>query len=140
MIYNRLDRTPEEKMFGSPAGNRIWASWPACRWPSGFLSGKYKPGKAFGIEMCEPGRIERPWIRNFATWKRFAARKCRPARTWPSGRWRGALQHPAVTGVIPGCKKWNRSAPTRGRRSWQWCERTIRRRGNGRDPNSSAWT
>ncbi len=103
VIYNRLDRTPEEQVFGicEKQDLGVLARVPLA---SGFLSGKYKPGTAFGErdirarqdrasmeqklrEVEEIRRAEVPPGANMAEW----------ALAW-------CLQHPAVTSVIPGCK------------------------------------
>jgi aryl-alcohol dehydrogenase-like predicted oxidoreductase len=103
VIFNRLDRTPEEQVF--PICQKqdlgVLARVPLA---SGFLSGKYKPGSSFGAndvragqdkavidqrlrEVEEIRRREVPADINMAEW----------ALAW-------CLQHPAVTAVIPGCK------------------------------------
>ncbi len=103
VIYNRLDRTPEEQVFGicQKQGLGVLARVPLA---SGFLSGKYKPGSSFGKndvradqdrasmdqklrEVEEIRRNELPPGVNMAQW----------ALAW-------CLLHPAVTTVIPGCK------------------------------------
>jgi aryl-alcohol dehydrogenase-like predicted oxidoreductase len=103
VIYNRLDRTPEEQVFGICRKQNlgVLARVPLA---SGFLSGKYKPGTAFGDRDVRAGqdrasvdqklrdveeirRKEVPAGANMAEW----------ALAW-------CLQHPAVTSVIPGCK------------------------------------
>ena len=106
VIYNRLDRRPEE---GSPSlfdlamrqDLGVLARVPLA---SGFLSGKYKPGDTFPVgdtrqrqdpaavrEKLEQAqqiqRTEVPAGVDMATW----------ALAW-------CLRHPAVTAVIPGCK------------------------------------
>jgi aryl-alcohol dehydrogenase-like predicted oxidoreductase len=106
VIYNRLDRKPEE---GSPSLFDIAAAQDLgvlARVPlaSGFLSGKYRPGDAFqpgdvrerrdpaatrlALEQAqEIQRTEVPAGVDMATW----------ALAW-------CLRHPAVSAVIPGCK------------------------------------
>lgn len=103
VIYNRLDRTSEEQVFGicRKQDLGVLARVPLA---SGFLSGKYRPGTAFGDrdvragqdrasvdqklrEVEEIRRKEVPAGVNMAEW----------ALAW-------CLQHPAVTSVIPGCK------------------------------------
>jgi aryl-alcohol dehydrogenase-like predicted oxidoreductase len=103
LLYNRLDRRPEEVAF--PAAMRmdlgVMARVPLA---SGFLTGKYKPGARFtGSDYRaekKPEEIDRtlrevehiqqaelpPGV-DMATW----------ATAWP-------LRHPAVTCVIPGVK------------------------------------
>ncbi|WP_424768451.1 aldo/keto reductase [Paenibacillus sp. sgz302251] len=103
VVYNRLDRAPEERVF--PSSQRqdlgVLARVPLA---SGYLSGKYKPGAVFGktdvrhrhdaentlLKLQEVERIKReevPQGMDMASW----------ALAW-------CLKHPAVTAVIPGCK------------------------------------
>ncbi|MFD0589612.1 aldo/keto reductase [Paenibacillus sp. GCM10027627] len=103
VVYNRLDRTPEERVF--PSCERqdlgVLARVPLA---SGYLSGKYKPGAVFAgndvrhrhdaeatklklAEVERIGREEVPQGVDMASW----------ALAW-------CLKHPAVTSVIPGCK------------------------------------
>jgi aryl-alcohol dehydrogenase-like predicted oxidoreductase len=103
LLYNRLDRRPEEYSF--PAAMRmnlgVMARVPLA---SGFLTGKYKPGARFtGTDyraekkpeeidriLQEVGRVRRTEVPpgvDMAAW----------ATAW-------CLQHPAVTCVIPGVK------------------------------------
>jgi aryl-alcohol dehydrogenase-like predicted oxidoreductase len=103
VIYNRLDRTPEERVFPlcQEQNLGVLARVPLA---SGFLSGKYRPGTSFGAndvragqdkavveqrlrEVEEIRRKEVPAGINMAVW----------ALSW-------CLKHPAVTAVIPGCK------------------------------------
>lgn len=103
VVYNRLDRIPEERVFPSCQNQNlgVLARVPLA---SGYLSGKYKPGAVFGendvrynhdqkkteekLQLVEEiQRNEVPDGVNMAQW----------ALAW-------CLQHPAVTSVIPGCK------------------------------------
>ncbi|WP_240420899.1 aldo/keto reductase [Paenibacillus periandrae] len=103
VIYNRLDRKPEERVFPlcEEQNLGVLARVPLA---SGYLSGKYKPGVVFAdndvrnahdrnvtiSKLEEAERIrqhEVPEGMNMATW----------ALAW-------CLKHPAVTAVIPGCK------------------------------------
>jgi aryl-alcohol dehydrogenase-like predicted oxidoreductase len=103
VVYNRLDRKPEAKVFPSCQEQNlgVLARVPLA---SGFLSGKYRPGTTFESsdvrsrrsqeeldnQMREVERIQReevPAGTNMAAW----------ALAW-------CLRHPAVTTVIPGCK------------------------------------
>lgn len=104
VVYNRLDRTPETRVFPACQSNDlgVLARVPLA---SGYLSGKYKPGDTFTntsdvrhrhdadevqqkLEEVERIRAEEvPDGVNMATW----------ALAW-------CLKHPAVTTVIPGCK------------------------------------
>jgi len=103
VVYNRLDRKPEERVFPScqEQGLGVLARVPLA---SGYLSGKYKPGAVFDrtdvrhrhdaentrLKLEEVQRIARDEVPegvNMASW----------ALAW-------CLKHPAVTSVIPGCK------------------------------------
>jgi aryl-alcohol dehydrogenase-like predicted oxidoreductase len=104
VVYNRLDRKPEEAVFASCQRQDlgVLARVPLA---SGYLSGKYRPGTSFtdsgdvrsrhdqaevGRKLEEVERIRREEVPegvDMATW----------ALAW-------CLHHPAVTCVIPGCK------------------------------------
>jgi len=103
VVYNRLDRKPEERVFPSCEEQDlgVLARVPLA---SGYLSGKYKPGAVFPdndvrnrhdkeqtiLKLEESARIrenEVPEGMDMAAW----------ALAW-------CLKHPAVTAVIPGCK------------------------------------
>jgi aryl-alcohol dehydrogenase-like predicted oxidoreductase len=103
VVYNRLDRKPEERVFPSCREQDlgVLARVPLA---SGYLSGKYKPGAQFGendvrhrhdpeqtrLKLEEVERIrenEVPAGMDMAKW----------ALAW-------CLKHPAVTAAIPGCK------------------------------------
>jgi len=103
VVYNRLDRKPEERVFPSCVKQDlgVLARVPLA---SGYLSGKYKPGAEFAANdvrynhdkedldrtlqsVAEIKRLEVPEGVNMAEW----------ALAW-------CLQHPAITSVIPGCK------------------------------------
>ncbi|TBL71377.1 aldo/keto reductase [Paenibacillus thalictri] len=103
VVYNRLDRKPEERVFPSCIEQNlgVLARVPLA---SGYLSGKYKPGATFAdndvrhrhdreqtlekLKLVEQIRDnEVPAGMDMATW----------ALAW-------CLKHPAVTAVIPGCK------------------------------------
>lgn len=103
VVYNRLDRIAEEKVFPSclKQGLGVLARVPLA---SGYLSGKYKPGANFGANDVreiwkKPDADER--LREV---ERIAANEVPPGI--PMARWALAwcLKHPAVSVVIPGCK------------------------------------
>jgi len=103
VIYNRLDRRPEELYF--PHARRqnlgILARVPLA---SGFLSGKYQPGAAFpandwrstfeaekmGKDLAEVERIRQTEVPAGIAMAQWALAWC--------------LKNPAVSAVIPGCK------------------------------------
>jgi myo-inositol catabolism protein IolS len=102
IIYNRLDRRPEDKWLPLCQQQKlgVLARVPLA---SGFLSGKYKPGDTFKNDVrksqdpervqqklqqvAEIARTEVPAGANMAQW----------ALAW-------CLKNPAVACVIPGCK------------------------------------
>jgi len=103
VVYNRLDRKPEEGLLQSCQRQDlgVLARVPLA---SGLLSGKYKPGMRFGAgdvrssqdpqkveeklrEVQKIAQTEVPEGVNMAQW----------ALAW-------CLRHDAVTSVIPGCK------------------------------------
>lgn len=103
VVYNRLDRTPEQRVF--PSCERqdlgVLARVPLA---SGYLSGKYKPGAVFDStdvrhrhdpestrqKLEEVERIAREEVPEGVDMARWALAWC--------------LRHPAVSAVIPGCK------------------------------------
>ncbi|MEK8132376.1 aldo/keto reductase [Paenibacillus filicis] len=103
VVYNRLDRLPEERVFPSCEEQQlgVLARVPLA---SGYLSGKYKPGAVF------PDNDVRH--RHEAEQTRLKLEEVERIRTQeiPAGMdmsaWALAwcLKHPAVTAVIPGCK------------------------------------
>jgi myo-inositol catabolism protein IolS len=103
VIYNRLDRAPEEAVFGSCQKQNlgVLARVPLA---SGFLSGKYKAGSSFGRNDVRGGQ-DRATI-DAKLWEVEEIRR----REVPAGaemaQWAlgWCLLNPAVTAVIPGCK------------------------------------
>lgn len=104
VVYNRLDRQPEEHVFPSCLEQDlgVLARIPLA---SGFLSGKYQPGTQFTAEddlraRWDPDRIQR---RLEQVWE---IQRGEVPRGVPMAPWALAwcLKHPAVTCVIPGCK------------------------------------
>lgn len=104
VVYNRLDRTPEERVFSSCREQNlgVLARVPLA---SGFLSGKYEPGTEFTDENDVRSRHDRRDVQE----KLREVQRIREDEV-PEGvdmaPWALAwcLQHPAVTCVIPGCK------------------------------------
>jgi len=103
VIFNRLDRAPEEAVFASCQKQDlgVLARVPLA---SGFLSGKYKPGSRFGANDVRSGQDKAVVEQRLREVEEIARREV-PAGVemaqWALG-W--CLQHPAVTTVIPGCK------------------------------------
>lgn len=103
IIYNRLDRGPEEAVF------------PVCRQQnlgvlarvplaSGFLSGKYRPGASF-----DPNDVRGRWVdkgrdAKLAEVQRIASDEVPPGTDMAAWALAWCLRHEAVTCVIPGCK------------------------------------
>ncbi|NHN29041.1 aldo/keto reductase [Paenibacillus agricola] len=103
VIYNRLDQTPENRVF--PSCERqdlgVLARVPLA---SGYLSGKYKPGAEFAandvrsrhdkeqtaLKLERVQEIQKNELPNGLSMAEWALAWC--------------LKHPAVTSVIPGCK------------------------------------
>lgn len=103
VVYNRLDRKPEEQLFPLAQEHRlgVLARVPLA---SGYLSGKYKAGAEFGrgdVRANHDAKKREEQLRLVAEIQ---------ANEVPAGidmaQWALAwcLQHPAVTAVIPGCK------------------------------------
>lgn len=103
IVYNRLDRAPEQLVFPAAAHLNlgVLARVPLA---SGFLSGKYATGSSFP---------ENDWRSGMDGEKRSAMleeiaeiRKKELPEGVPMAEWALAwpLRHPAVTAVIPGCK------------------------------------
>jgi aryl-alcohol dehydrogenase-like predicted oxidoreductase len=103
IIYNRLDRKPEEEVFAECVRQNlgVLARVPLA---SGYLSGKYKPGATFPANdvraKWKPADLDAKLAEVEVIGKTEV-----PAGV-PMARWALAwcLKHPAVTCVIPGCK------------------------------------
>lgn len=103
VVYNRLERQPEEKVFPSCVHQDlgVLARVPLA---SGFLSGKYKPGATFA-----PGdvRHDKDQTEIDAKLREVEAiQKSEVPPGTPMAHWALAwcLHHAAVACVIPGCK------------------------------------
>ena len=104
MVYNRLDRGPEETAFPACIAQDlgVLARIPLA---SGFLSGKYEPGARF----TEVSDLRTGWDRQRIEGRLRQVQQIREEELpdgVPMAPWALAwcLQHPAVTCVIPGCK------------------------------------
>jgi aryl-alcohol dehydrogenase-like predicted oxidoreductase len=104
IVYNRLDRTPERRVFPScmEQGLGVLARVPLA---SGFLSGRFKPNQT---HVFSPDEVRGRWYGSEDV-KRMVAEVAAIAETeLPPGvdmaTWSLAfcLRHPAVTSVIPG--------------------------------------
>ena len=103
VIYNRLDRAPEERVFPicQEQDLGVLARVPLA---SGFLSGKYKLGAQFGPSDVRAGQ-DRAALDEKLRHVEDIARNEVPAGM-DMAQWALAwcLKNPAVTCVIPGCK------------------------------------
>jgi aryl-alcohol dehydrogenase-like predicted oxidoreductase len=103
VIYNRLDRAPEEKVLPLCEEHDlgVLARVPLA---SGYLSGKYKPGATFD-ETDVRSRHDRKKTEARLEEVQRIAREEVPEGV-PMAEWALAwcLKHPALTTVIPGCK------------------------------------
>jgi aryl-alcohol dehydrogenase-like predicted oxidoreductase len=104
IVYNRLDRSPERRVFPScvEQGLGVLARVPLA---SGFLSGRFEPGKA---HVFSPDEVRGRWY-SVDDVKRMvdevaAIRKTEVPEGVAMATWALAfcLRNPAVTAVIPG--------------------------------------
>jgi aryl-alcohol dehydrogenase-like predicted oxidoreductase len=103
VVYNRLDRRPEELYFPHALRDRlgILARVPLA---SGLLSGKYRPGTVFASNDVR-ARFDPEKMRNdMAEAERLQKEEVPPGV--PMAHWALAwcLSNPLVSAVIPGCK------------------------------------
>ena len=103
VIYNRLDRKPEEKVLPSCQKQDlgVLARVPLA---SGLLSGKYKPGAAFPAGDVRHGRPQEQIDEQLREMARIQREEVPPGVNMASWALAWCLRHPAVTCVIPGCK------------------------------------
>jgi aryl-alcohol dehydrogenase-like predicted oxidoreductase len=103
VIYNRLDRRPEEMAF--PHARRdnlgILARVPLA---SGLLTGKFRASTNFAADDVRAKFDAEKWKKDLEEVERLRQTEL-PAGV-PMGQWALAwcLKNPAVTAVIPGCK------------------------------------
>ncbi|MBE7471302.1 MAG: aldo/keto reductase [Anaerolineae bacterium] len=104
IIYNRLERSPEEKIFPvcQEQNLGVLARVPLA---SGLLSGKYQPGTAFTQPDDVRSRQDQADIQTKLKQVQEIQQNEAPPDV-PLAAWALAwcLQHPAVSAVIPGCK------------------------------------
>ncbi len=103
VVYNRLDRKPEERVFPSCLEQNlgVLARVPLA---SGYLSGKYKPGNVFpetDVRHRHQPEETRRKLEMVAEIRQHEVPEGVAMATWALA-W--CLEHPAVTSVIPGCK------------------------------------
>ncbi len=103
VIYNRLDRRPEERDFAYAMEHAIGV---LARVPlaSGFLTGKYKAGVRFEANDTRASQDPAEIDRKLEEVERIAREEVPPGV--PMAQWALAwcLQRAAVSAVIPGCK------------------------------------
>ena len=103
VVYNRLDRKPEEKIFPSSEKQNlgVLARVPLA---SGYLSGKYKPGAVFSSDDVRSKHDREETAKLLNEVEKISDTEV--PRGVPMATWALAwcLNHPAVTSVIPGCK------------------------------------
>jgi aryl-alcohol dehydrogenase-like predicted oxidoreductase len=103
VIYNRLDRTPEEAVFESCQTQDlgVLARVPLA---SGFLSGKYKPGSKFGPNDVRSNQDKATVEQRLREVQEIVRTEVPPGVEMAQWALAWCLQHQAVTTVIPGCK------------------------------------
>jgi myo-inositol catabolism protein IolS len=103
VVYNRLDRGPEEKVLPSCQAQElgVLARVPLA---SGYLSGKYKPGHTFPENDVREAWYKDGRDEKLAEVQRIAAEEVPEGVPLPQWALAWCLKNPAVTGVIPGCK------------------------------------
>lgn len=103
IIYNRLDRAPEETTFPICLRQNlgVLARVPLA---SGFLSGKYKPGAKFAPGDVRSGREQQAIDEKLAEVQKIASEEVPAGVNMAAWALAWCLRHPAVTCVIPGIK------------------------------------
>ena len=104
IVYNRLDRRPEAAAFPScrRQGLGVLARVPLA---SGFLSGKYKPGRtSFAQGDFRAGQDAEAVDEKLKEVERIARDEVPPGVNMAEWALAWCLQHESVTAVIPGCK------------------------------------
>ncbi|SDH39326.1 Predicted oxidoreductase [Alteribacillus persepolensis] len=103
VVYNRLDRTPEEGVFPACEEQNlgVLARVPLA---SGYLSGKYKPGATFAENDVRHKHDQDETRRKLELVSELQQNEV--PEDVPMAEWALAwcLKHSAVTSVIPGCK------------------------------------
>ncbi len=103
VVYNRLDRVPEEEVLPSCEKQNlgVLARVPLA---SGFLSGKYKPGAVFGENDVRHNRDKQEQERILKLVEQIQQEEVPTDVNMAEWALAWCLRHPAVTSVIPGCK------------------------------------
>jgi aryl-alcohol dehydrogenase-like predicted oxidoreductase len=103
VVYNRLDRQPEERVFPSCREQDlgVLARVPLA---SGYLSGKYKPGAQFGANDVRHRHDPEQTRLKLEEVERIRANEVPAGMDMAKWALAWCLKHPAVTAAIPGCK------------------------------------
>jgi aryl-alcohol dehydrogenase-like predicted oxidoreductase len=103
LIYNRLDRAPEEQVFALCQAQDlgVLARVPLA---SGYLSGKYKPGDSFPANDIRAGHDPSATAEKLREVARILREEVPPGAEMAQWALAWCLKHPAVTAVIPGSK------------------------------------
>lgn len=103
VVYNRLDRKPEEGVFPSCERQNLGV---LVRVPlaSGYLSGKYKPGAVFGQNDVRHNHDKQKTLEKLKLVEEIKYNEVPEGVNMAQWALAWCLQHPAVTSVIPGCK------------------------------------
>jgi myo-inositol catabolism protein IolS len=103
VIYNRLDRAPEEQVFPLCQSQDlgVLARVPLA---SGYLSGKYKPGDSFPANDIRAGHDRAATDEKLREVERIRREEVPAGASMAEWALAWCLKHPAVTAVIPGSK------------------------------------
>ncbi|UJF34454.1 aldo/keto reductase [Paenibacillus hexagrammi] len=103
VVYNRLDRAPEELVFPSCQQQDlgVLARVPLA---SGYLSGKYKPGAVFDKTDVRHRHDQESTMKKLEEVQRIQQEEVPAGMDMAKWALAWCLKHPAVTTVIPGCK------------------------------------
>jgi myo-inositol catabolism protein IolS len=103
VVYNRLDRKPEEQVFPSCERQNlgVLARVPLA---SGYLSGKYKPGAVFDQNDVRYNHLHSEVLKQLKLVEEIQQNEVPEGVNMAQWALAWCLKHPAVTSVIPGCK------------------------------------
>ena len=103
VVYNRLERKPEESAFGiaQRLNLGVLARVPLA---SGYLSGKYKPGATFAAGDYRSTQDAQKKEKMLTEAQRIAREEVPAGVEMAQWALAWCLKNPAVTAVIPGCK------------------------------------
>lgn len=103
VVYNRLDRKPEERVFPSCERQNlgVLARVPLA---SGYLSGKYKPGATFDTNDVRHQHDQQETLKKLKEVDEIRSKEVPENMDMAQWALAWCLKHNAVTTVIPGCK------------------------------------